>query len=128
MSDYCQSDIDELKKACINEYPFPFYVANSLVGEEVFRQLKEEYKNASFQCSDEMGNAICLDNLSRTYYAAMLMGADRRMVYFNFSCLICPHRDAMRFERNRNDFIKEYNLEAEFKAMRDDLSDCRKLV
>ena len=128
MCDYSQSDIDELKKKCISEYPFPFYEANEELCDELFNQMKEEYKDASFHCSNELGNAICLDNLSRTYYAAVLIGASRRMFYFNVQCIMCPNTNSLKLEQEKNAFMKEFELETIFKALRSDLSDCRRLV
>ena len=124
---FSQNDIDEMKQECLNEYPFPYWGADRRVIDEVYGQLKEVYKDASLHRSTDFGYAICLDNLSRTYYAAMLIGASSGMSFLNGSCITCPERNALKWEKEGKNFVEQYELETVFKAQRDDLSDCFRL-
>ncbi len=63
--------IDSMKIECKQEYPMPYFSSLKEEMTDLFEQLKEEYKDASLHFFLDYGYAICLDNISRAYYAAV---------------------------------------------------------
>ena len=103
--------IDSMKKECIHEYPMPYFSGLKEEMTDLFEQLKEEYKDASLHFFLDYGYAICLDNLSRAYYAAILLGASRTMAYMSYSYRMKIEDEIARCEKDCKELLENFELE-----------------
>ena len=103
--------IDSMKKECKHEYPMPYFSGLKEEMTDLFEQLKEEYKDASLHFFLDYGYAICLDNLSRAYYAAVLLGASRTMAYMSYSYRMKIEDEIARCEKDCKELLENFELE-----------------
>ena len=97
---------ERMREECIREYPMPYFCDDDNIF-FFWKQIQKEFKTASFHGQVGYGRAICLDNLSRMNYAAMMLGASRAMSYYS----LYFKGDEKRFDCGREAFIIEYELE-----------------
>ncbi len=103
--------INSMKKECKQEYPMPYFSGLKEEMTNLFEQLKEEYKDASLHFFLDYGYAICLDNLSRAYYAAVLLGASRTMAYMSYTYRMKIEDKIARCEKDCKELLENFELE-----------------
>ena len=106
-----QNKIDSMKKECLQEYPMPYFSGSKEEMAELFEQLKDDYKDASLNFFLDYGYAICLDNLSRAYYTAVLLGASRTMAYMSYTYRMNIDDNIARCEKDCKELVETFELE-----------------
>ena len=106
-----QNIINSMKKECLQEYPMPYFSGLKEEMTNLVEQLKEEYKDVSFHFFLNYGYAICLDNLSRAYYAAVLLGASRTMAYMSYTYRMKIEDKIARCERDCKELVETFEME-----------------
>ncbi len=106
-----QNKFDSMKKECLQEYPMPYFSGSKEEMAELFEQLKDDYKDASLNFFLDYGYAICLDNLSRAYYAAVLLGASRTMAYMSYSYRMNMEDKIARCEKDCKELVETFEME-----------------
>ncbi len=106
-----QNIIDSMKKECLQEYPMPYFSGLKEEMTDLLEQLKEDYKDVSFHFFLDYGYAICLDNLSRAYYAAVLLGASRTMAYMSYTYRMNIDDNIARCEKDCKELVETFELE-----------------
>ena len=106
MAELTKEEFESMKSDCLSEYPYPYFSDDKRLYEFTEKML-EEYPEATFHGQFGYGMAVCLDDLSRLYYAIMMLGASRAMSYYSMGF----NRDSGRWKERKERFLEEYEIE-----------------
>ncbi len=74
-------------KGLIGNAPMPYYCRES-IGEEIFKEVKKDYPEASYHKKTGFLPAICMDDFSRFILAMQLNAISKYCLYYSANALV----------------------------------------